>query len=152
MEFDPRVVLRFRLIGYNQSGRDSAPEIGTGQSITALYEVRLRKDAGRAADVATVRVRYASPGDSRQTNDAEKSITMADISRSWSAASPRLKLAVLVADWAEVLRRSTFGESIDPRDLAAKAQQLSADFDGESAVDEFIALAKRTATLLGARD
>ncbi|MEO8217596.1 MAG: von Willebrand factor type A domain-containing protein [Acidobacteriota bacterium] len=152
VEFNPDAVTRFRLIGYNQTSRDGegAPEIGTGPSVTALYEVQLRNASLRSADLAKIRVRYASAGDSRQTNEAERSIAMSDIAQNWQSASPRLKLAVLVADWAEVLRRSSYGLAIDPEQLAARAEQLSSDFDGEAGVNDFLVLVKRTVALLRA--
>ncbi|MGH7860189.1 MAG: YfbK domain-containing protein, partial [Candidatus Binatia bacterium] len=68
VEFDPRVVDRWRLLGYEnrdvadrdfRNDRVDAGEIGAGHSVTAFYEVEL-KDGGKGP-LATVRLRAKRP-------------------------------------------------------------------------------------------
>ena len=82
VEFNPLTVKSYRLIGYDNrrlenddftdDSRD-AGEMGSGQSVTAIYEVipakgaagslKYTKPAGGSRDLATVKVRYKIPGE-----------------------------------------------------------------------------------------
>ena len=71
VDFNPEVVSRFRLLGYenrhleNDQFRDDtvdAGEVGSGHCVTALYEVKLHE--GASGKIATASIRYADP-DSR---------------------------------------------------------------------------------------
>ena len=68
VDFNPEVVSRYRLLGYeNRRVADEdfrndavdAGEVGAGHSVTALYELKLRDDADGA--LATVMLRYEDP-------------------------------------------------------------------------------------------
>ncbi|MEJ2736647.1 MAG: von Willebrand factor type A domain-containing protein, partial [Anaerolineae bacterium] len=68
VDFDPAVVARYRLVGFenraiaDQDFRDDtvdAGEIGAGHSVTALYEVKLHPEAG--GRIATVHLRWQDP-------------------------------------------------------------------------------------------
>ncbi|MEM7357301.1 MAG: von Willebrand factor type A domain-containing protein, partial [Acidobacteriota bacterium] len=67
VEFDPRVVTRYRLLGYenrdlaDERFRDDtadAGEIGVGHSVTALYEIKLRRPPRPRDEIGTLRLRY----------------------------------------------------------------------------------------------
>jgi Ca-activated chloride channel family protein len=69
VEFDPEVVERYRLLGYenrdiaDERFRDDtvdAGEIGAGHSVTALYEIKLAEAVKAREVLATVRLRYYS--------------------------------------------------------------------------------------------
>lgn len=83
VEFNPMAVAKYRLIGYDNrrlendeftdDGRD-AGEMGSGQSVTAIYEIipargvtnalKYQKPVGgRLSEAATVKVRYKIPGE-----------------------------------------------------------------------------------------
>ena len=68
VDFNPDVVSRYRLLGYeNRRVADEdfrndavdAGEVGAGHSVTALYELKLRDDDDGA--LATVMLRYEDP-------------------------------------------------------------------------------------------
>ncbi|MBL8727705.1 MAG: von Willebrand factor type A domain-containing protein [Planctomycetes bacterium] len=72
VEFDPRQVQSYRLLGYDnralaaQDFRDDQKdggELGAGHCVTALYEIVRRADAPRTADATllTLRIRYKPP-------------------------------------------------------------------------------------------
>ena len=70
VEFNPDAVLGYRLIGYEnrdiadvdfRNDRVDAGEIGSGHTVTALYDVILRDDA-KSMELATVRLRAKQPG------------------------------------------------------------------------------------------
>ncbi|KAB2344438.1 vWA domain-containing protein [Actinomadura rudentiformis] len=109
--FDSQQVDTYRLIGYDNRGlrpqdlRDDSVdggEIGPGHSVTALYAVRLRPGAsGRLADVT---VRWQDPASGRP-DEAGRTITVNDLSPDlWESGSPRLRVAVAAAYFAEHLR------------------------------------------------
>jgi len=121
VEFNPAVVRRYRLIGYeNRAIADKdfrndtidAGEVGSGQSSTALYEIELVagpvENGGRAAraDLGTVYVRYRN-ADTEKIEEISQRLT-SDLVRERTAASdPRFYLAACAAEFAEVLRESS---------------------------------------------
>ncbi|MBN1809846.1 MAG: von Willebrand factor type A domain-containing protein [Planctomycetes bacterium] len=116
VEFDPRRVRRYRLIGYeNRDIADKdfrndaidAGEVGSGQSATALYELEVvPAPAGvLPADIGTVYVRYRD-ADSGRVEEISSGIP-GDLPRSYKVEeAPRLYLAAAVAEFAEILRES----------------------------------------------
>ncbi|HEY4242674.1 MAG TPA: von Willebrand factor type A domain-containing protein [Kofleriaceae bacterium] len=112
VEFDPAVVARYRLAGYeNRAIADKdfrndavdAGEVGPGHQVTALYEIELT-DAGKAspAPLAQLRIRWKP---SITAEAIERTFAMASAPASeLAAASPDLRFAAAVAAFADVLR------------------------------------------------
>ena len=122
VEFNPETVRTYRLLGFenrdiaDEDFRDNtvdAGEVGLGQSATALYELELRATRGGSAELATVTLRYERP-DRTSIREIERSISRAEVVGSFAAADPHFRLAVVAAEFAEVLRHSPF---VDYRDL-----------------------------------
>ena len=70
VEFDPESVVAYRLLGYENRAIDDrdftndsvqAGAIGAGHTVTALYAIRVREDAGPQALLATIRLRWTDP-------------------------------------------------------------------------------------------
>ncbi|HWB80699.1 MAG TPA: YfbK domain-containing protein, partial [Nannocystaceae bacterium] len=112
VEFDPQVVARYRLLGYENRGLSSdafanastdAGEIGAGHAVTALYELQFRP--GRAERFGMVRLRYRLPhtGLLRET---ESQLASASVRAALGDASPATRVAIVVAAFAEKLRGS----------------------------------------------
>ena len=111
VEFDPRRVEAYRLIGYenrvladrdfNDDAKD-AGEIGAGHSVTALYEVvpRATSTEPPADELLTVKLRYKDP-------DADRSrlLTVAVKDRD-TGPSANLTLSAAVAGFGMLLRDS----------------------------------------------
>src|SRR5918992_781098 len=175
--FDSAQVESFRLIGYDNRGlkaedfRDDTVdggEIGPGHSVTALYAVRLRP--GADGHVGDVTVRWQDP-DTREAQENGRTITVGDLAPDlWSAGSPRLRVAVAAAYFAEVLRdgsqghppRSPYvtpaqgpfitqgrvpGEAWVELDLLAKFLNLGSSTEEDPAVFELSGLIKRAQSL-----
>ncbi len=109
VEFDPKAVRGYRLLGYEnrdiadkdfRNDKVDAGEIGAGHTVTALYEVEL---AGEGSLVATVRVRAKRPGG---VEAAEQSFSLekARLHGSLKQASADLRFATAVAGTADILR------------------------------------------------
>ncbi|MCA2979938.1 MAG: von Willebrand factor type A domain-containing protein [Myxococcaceae bacterium] len=112
VDFDPAQVRRYRLVGYenrdvaDQDFRDDtvdAGEIGSGHTVTALYEVELSPGAG--AGLCTVRVRAKQPRGVEATEQAFPFPAQALAAR-FDDASKDLQFATAVMGAAEVLRHS----------------------------------------------
>ncbi|MEW6732191.1 MAG: VWA domain-containing protein [Acidobacteriota bacterium] len=113
VEFNPAVVARYRLIGYeNRNVADEdfrndqvdGGEIGAGHTVTALYELELQSNA-QTSEFATVRLRYKAPAE-EQSQEFSSSISMAQIKKDFAKTSNDFRFAVAVAAFAEVLRDS----------------------------------------------
>ncbi|MFH1022847.1 MAG: von Willebrand factor type A domain-containing protein [Planctomycetota bacterium] len=146
VEFDPRRVRRYRLIGYEKrdiADKDfrndtiDAGEVGSGQSTTALYELELTDSAESDSsirnsefgirnfpesvlDFGAVFVRYRD-ADTGVVEEISRRLG-SDILRSRTPrGDPRFFLAAAAAEFAEILRGS---EHADGGDLPAVARIL----------------------------
>ena len=156
VEFDPRAVTRYRLLGYENRDvadhrfRDDtvdAGEIGAGHRVTALYEIKLAEDASRRRPLAEVRLRYRSKQSDRVVEDSLE-VRPGQLERDWGSASPSLKLAALAAELAEVLKRSYWARETRPGELVARARAVERELPGDRDVAELVRLAIRVADLV----
>lgn len=115
VKFNPETVRSFRLLGYEnrqmkhedfRNDEADAGEIGSGHSVTALYEIKLNKgvDSGRLAKVS---IRYEDPDTAEVTEVSEK-FRVEDLKTEFEGASPSLQFAATVAQFAEILRESVW--------------------------------------------
>ena len=141
VEFDPKVVSSYRLIGYEnrdiadkdfRNDRVDAGEVGAGHSVTALYEI---KTTGEKGALATTRLRYEKPGKDGKAVERVYQLSSNTIT---SSPSKDIKLAYATATFAEILRKSPYVHEISLAQLAtfAKESNLSAE------LQEMIQLAK----------
>ncbi len=116
VDFNPRVVSRFRLLGYENRRLDhddfrdddaDGGEIGSGHSVTALYEIKLHE--GAVGQLATVFIRHEDP-DTRQVTEISRDIFAAELEDAFEDASPEFQLAAAVAEFAEILRDSFWAQ------------------------------------------
>ncbi len=155
VEFNPQVVSRYRLLGYeNRAIRDQrfrddtvdAGEIGAGHAVTALYEIKLHRPLERDDRVATLHLRYASVAAGEIVETAHR-VAAGDFVARWESASGPLRLASLVAEMAEILRDSYWAEDGDLDDVFRRLQQVSAEFPGDREVADLVSLAGLAAEL-----
>lgn len=120
VEFDPSVVRRYRLVGYenrNVADRDfrndavDGGEVGTGHAVTALYEVELAPGA-LTKSPATLRLRYKAPSGGASSELAFPMAPSA-VRASFAEAPRSLRLATAVAAFAETLRKSPYSPGLD---------------------------------------
>ena len=165
VEFDPAIVLRYRLLGYeNRAIADSAfrdntvdaGEVGAGHEVTALYEVKLKPEA--QGKIATVRVRHLTV-EHGEAQEIERAISSTDAHGSFADAPPHFRLTACVAEVAEVLRDSYWarGSSLERvsgmlTDLLDAPQTEGGPKLGEDRdVVELVALVKRADALVRQR-
>jgi len=116
VDFNPNTVDRYRLLGYenrdvadNQFRNDKVDggEIGSGHTVTALYEIKLKDEAH--GDLGTVYVRYKDPN-TFAVNEVAEPIDQSYFSRSFESASCDFRLAAAAAEFAEILRKSYWAQ------------------------------------------
>jgi Ca-activated chloride channel family protein len=155
VDFDPAVVARYRLVGFenraiaDQDFRDDtvdAGEIGAGHSVTALYEVKLHPEAeGR---IATVHLRWQDP-DTPEVEELSQGFYTEDLAERFTDADPRFQLTVLVAEYAEVLRGSYWAEGSTLAGVLEEAERIGELLPEDADVTEFVDLVRRAARIAG---
>ena len=129
VEFNPAAVAEYRLIGYEtrlldrsdfNNDRVDAGEVGSGASVTALYEITpvgrpLASDPlryqkvdetvvpGKGGELAYIKIRYKLPG-SETSKLMERPITQADAVASVDKAPEATRWALAVAAFGQELR------------------------------------------------
>ncbi|MBN1147448.1 MAG: von Willebrand factor type A domain-containing protein [Anaerolineales bacterium] len=153
VDFNPDVVSRYRLIGYenrdvaDQDFRNDyvdAGEIGAGHSAAALYAVILHP--GAQGRIATVQLRWQDP-DSLAVHEINGNFNTWDLSPSFESASPRYQLAVVVAQYAEQLRLSPWAVDSSIGQILQHAVRLAGLLPGDSEVSEFASLVSRASQI-----
>ena len=176
VEFNPRLVAGYRLIGYENrlladrdfnDDRKDAGEIGAGHTVTALYEIvpagqklenpgvdelkyrqpeQTRQEVG-ANELLTVKLRYKEPD-----GDVSKPLNVGvpDSAASFQNASADFKFAAAVAEFGMLLRGSRYrGQS--SFDGALELARASAGADLRGYRTEFVGLVE-TARRLSPRE
>ncbi len=161
VDFNPAVVSRYRLVGYeNRDVADEdfrnddvdAGEIGPGHSVTAIYEVKFHDDASELQPAMTVYIRYADPK-SGEVTEINRAIGKGEFAEMFEKASARFQLAVLVAQYAEVLRESYWAKDADLTldDLSWDVRRIAEYFPQDADVQEFAGLVERGVNLSATR-
>ena len=145
VEFDRDRVLSYRLLGFenraiaDEDFRDDtrdAGEVGAGQSSTALYELTLARDWDRGrGPLATATLRYRRPASERIT-ETWSSLHADDVEDAFGDASDHFRLAVVAAEFAEVLRDSPFVDDRSMEELSYQADEVADDLRRDDAADE----------------
>ena len=153
VDFNPDVVSRYRLLGYeNRRVADEdfrndavdAGEVGAEHSVTALYELKLRDDA--EGPIGKVHIRYQSP-DSETVTEVAREFDRGELAESFENTSPRFQLSAIVAEYAELLRGSYWAQEGSLAQVAQEAQRLQTLMEWEPEVTEFTALTARAASI-----
>ena len=152
VDFNPRVVSRFRLLGYENRRLDhedfrdddaDGGEIGSGHSVTALYEIKLHE--GAVGQLATVFVRHEDP-DTRQVMEVSKDIFAAELQDTFKDASPEFQLAAAIAEFAEILRESFWAQEGSLETVHQVIEGLLPQIHDERS-DELVNMVNRAARL-----
>jgi Ca-activated chloride channel family protein len=167
VDFNPDVVRASRLIGYEnrdvadkdfRNDRVGGGDVGAGHSVTALYEVKLWP--GKTGRIAKVTVRYKKP-DAWFAAEVARQISTSDVDGRFESASPSFKLAACAAEFAEILRGSSWAKNNRLSDALALARQCQGQIEdragsrelrgGRKDVAELVQLIDRARGLKGDR-
>ena len=154
VDFNPEVVKRYRLVGYENRAvaddqfRDNsvdAGEIGAGHSVTALYEIKLYPDArGR---IATVFMRWEDP-DTHQVVEISKDYETSQMASDFRETDPYFQRAVVVAEYAEILKDSYWAEGSSMDAVYEEARRISDYLYRDDVMDEFVDLVREARQLM----
>ena len=149
IDFNPEVVEKYRLIGYenrqiaDEDFRDDsvdAGEIGAGMTAAALYEIQLKD--GAEGRIATAQLRWQD-AETREVVEIDGDFYTNDLADSFKETSPYFQLASTVAAYAEILRVSPYVEG-DLSDVAHEADRISMLMVEVSMANEFAELTQET--------
>jgi hypothetical protein len=101
---------------------------------------------GAAGEIGSVSMRWTDP-DSGESKELSESIGSEDLVSTFDEASPSFQLAVIVAEFAEVLRKSYWAQEFTLQDVADSAHTLDLDSLDNQEVDEFLQLVHLAAVL-----
>jgi Ca-activated chloride channel family protein len=153
VQFNKDAVKSYRQIGYKnrqlsaadfRNDKVDAGEVGSGQSVTALYELKLNENITKDTIVATIRIRYKKAED---MSIEEKVFYLFgnDIKENFANASANFKLAALVAEFSEALRYPETQDIASTRGIADKLNALKMkDFSKSMKVSELLTLIKKS--------
>ena len=154
VDFNPEVVARYRLVGFenraisDEDFRDDtvdAGEIGAGHSVTALYEVKLLPDA--SGPIGTVYLRWEDP-DTHEVSELNESFHSEQFYASFAEADMHFQWSIIVAEYAELLRESYWAQSSTMSGVLEEAQRISRLLDFHPDVTEFAGLVEQANLLL----
>jgi len=154
VDFDPAVVAKYRLVGYenrdikNEQFRDDkvdAGEIGAGHQVTAMYEIELTPSAHiTPSSFGMVRIRHKAPdGDKAMENTYAMGSVPAG---SFAAASADLRFAFAVTAFADLLRGGDEAKGWSLDKIAQVAREAAGN-DPDRA--ELISLIEKARSLRG---
>ncbi len=146
VQFNPDRVARYRQLGYEnrqltkEQFRDDtvdAGEVGSGQAVTALYE--LAPGARPDAPVGVVRVRYRDV-ETGKIVEIEKNITVNDRTADVAKAPARVRLALGVAELAELLRGSPNVVGSDFNEVLTVLRPVAQELRLDAGIQELVRL------------
>ena len=152
VEFNPEVVSRYRLLGYeNRAVADDdfrndavdAGEIGAGHSVTALYELKLREDTEGV--IGTVYMRYEDVG-LNEVVEINQEFQHGDLAVAFEETPATFQLSAVVAEFAEVLRGSYWAREGNLQAVAEEARRIQRLLPDSTAVSDFASLAIQAAS------
>ncbi len=146
VEFNPEKVSEYRLIGYENralkredfsNDKVDAGEIGSGHTVTALYEIVPKGEKGwleplryqsahaardtRSDELALLRIRYKDPGAER-SKLMEFPLKASQVKPSVKAASDDFRFAAAVAAYGQILKNGKYTGKFSLADVAELAQ------------------------------
>ena len=116
-----------------------AGEVGSGHSVTALYEVKLHE--GASGKIATASIRYADP-DSHKVTEIGEDILLSQLHESFETASAPFRLTAAVAEFAEILRESYWAKDGSLEEVRRVVKGVYSELDNEQVVELIYLLGK----------
>ncbi|MCA8935822.1 MAG: von Willebrand factor type A domain-containing protein [Planctomycetes bacterium] len=141
VEFNPKVVKSYRLLGYEN--RDVADEdfrndsvdggeVGSGHSVTALYEVKLFEKVTGPICTATMRWKH---DEKQEFIELSKELFVKDLAASWEEAPANMRLAANAAEFAELMKKSYWAKKGSYDELLQDTKSLINKTDDTSVLE-----------------
>ena len=160
VEFNPKKVRSYRLVGYeNRRVKDKdfrnpkvdGGEVGAGHSVTALYELKLWDRPAETGPMGWFRVVYKDRDYSEDLREYEAEIRDDHIKGEGAAGSEHFRLASVVGQFAEVLRKSYWARDLDAGSVTDSMKKLCAGLPPDKRNAELSMLGEYMDRILGAK-
>lgn len=144
VEFNPKRIKQYRQLGYEnrqlkkEQFRDDsvdAGEIGSGQSVTALYELELQGDPHAPLGMVRVRCRNDLTG---QIEEIEQPLAPPAGTIPFEGMDVRFRLAAAAAEFSEILRGSPFASGSQFEDVARVLRPVALELSLDNRIQEFL--------------
>ncbi len=131
VDFDPEVVRSYRLLGYEnrdvednkfRDDNEDGGEVGSGHSVTALYEIKFNKDAHKK-QIGKIYIRYKNP-ETGIVEEINRPIAISIFDRNFAFSSPDYKLAAAAAEFSEIMRESYWAKGSNLGDVLSLASDV----------------------------
>ena len=154
--FNPDVVSKYRLIGYDtklltyeqfEDEATDAGEIGSGHTVTAVYELELKD--GAIGKIADAEIRYKVPdNDNDPTNDVSKSIKHEFTTDDYASTPSNDSLFIsCVVEYGLILRESEYKGEASFEKLIARLNELASYVEADQFKAEFVQIVKKAGKL-----
>ena len=151
VEFNPAVVSKYRLIGYDtklltqeqfEDAATDAGEIGSGHTVTAVYELELVD--GATGKIADAEIRYKVPdNDGDDTNDVSKSVSHVFTTDDYTVSPNNDSLFIsCVVEYGLILRDSEYKGDASFDNVISRLNSLSAYIEADQFKSEFAQIVK----------
>jgi Ca-activated chloride channel family protein len=156
VDFNPEIVSRYRLIGYeNRDVADEdfrndtvdAGEVGSGHNVTALYEIKFKDEMPVSGNVLSVYVRYQDP-ETNEVHEINQGLSPSQFASAFENTSPRFQLAAAVAEYAEILRESYWAKDSSLENVQGLTQRVKEALYDDADVAEFAGLVGRAVQIV----
>ncbi len=152
VQFDPKVVQSYRLIGYEnrdvadkdfRNDKVDAGEIGAGHNVTAIYDLVLNSKVAQGRTPVVVRLRHKKPLGSNTATEQVFKLQSATMYSGFAAAPANFRFAAAVAGFAEILRKSPHAKSWSFDTVAQVARKASWGQNEQAELLRLVAHAKQ---------
>ncbi|MBN1817288.1 MAG: von Willebrand factor type A domain-containing protein [Sedimentisphaerales bacterium] len=153
VDFNPKVVRSYRLIGYEnrdvpddkfRDDRQDGGEIGAGHACTALYEIKLWDQPRHR--LAEMHIRYKDP-DTDETIEVVAGIGPEDFHEDFNTSPLDLQLATTIAEFAEILRKSPWAGGATLDSVQEKIEGIQNQWTGNKNIEELAGLIRQAIQL-----
>ncbi len=145
VEFDPRFVRSYRLLGYEnrdvaddkfRDDKEDGGEIGAGHSVTALYEIKLKNQRRyhQRGNIGTIFIRHKNPDDFEVTENRFP-VNETVFARTFNSCSPQFRLAAAAAEFAEILRKSYWAKGSSLEDVLTVVKDVDRDWENDDVLE-----------------
>ena len=156
VEFNPAVVSKYRLIGYDtkllsyeqfEDEATDAGEIGSGHTVTAVYELELKN--GATGKIADAEIRYKVPdNDDDATNDVSRKIIREFTTDDYASAPNSDSVFIgCVVEYGLLLRESEHRGDASFEKLIARLTSISSYVEADQFKSEFFEIVKKAQTI-----
>jgi len=142
VEFNPKAVRAYRLLGYEnravadnrfRDNRQDGGEVGAGDEVTAVYEVA-QNHGCTDGPIATVHVRWKS-AEGTKVFELARDVDQTKHYAEFDQARPELRLAIVAARFAEMLKGTRYAAGTSYETLTRLAEQLRHELPGQQTAD-----------------